>query len=161
MAHTSMKRRSRAPENIRARNAVFRLLKIRLRSEKEIRDKLHTKGFSPAVIDETVDYFTQIDLVNDRVFVRKWISSRLAKPFGSNRIRFELKSKGIQDDILNEELASALDCYPEEEVVRELALRRRQSYDKLDPVKVRQRLYGYLARRGFNAGVIHKVLRQL
>ncbi len=48
-----------------AKGAVFRLLKIRLRSEKEIRDKLAQKGFSKQLLDQVVVYFKDIDLIKN------------------------------------------------------------------------------------------------
>ena len=72
-----------------AKNYIYRLLKIRFRSEREVRDKLRQKGFSEPTADEAVGYFKGIDLINDRLFAQKWIAWRLNKPFGIHRIRFE------------------------------------------------------------------------
>lgn len=145
----------------RAREAVLRLLKFRFRSEKELWDKLKPKGFSPQTIAQVIQYFKDIDLVDDRQFARKWIFARLAKPFGSGRIRFELKEKGVDPEIIEEELKEAAKDYSEMDIVSELAQRRAAIYKGLAKEKIRQRLYGYLLRRGFNPQTVMKVIRKI
>lgn len=148
-------------EAAKAKASVDRQLKIRLRSEKEIRTKLLEKRFSAPVIDETVRYFKTLDLIDDRRFARAWIQSRLKKPFGIKRIRLELRDKGIDADIIADELGRATADYPQEEVLLQLARRRYQKYLRLPAEKRKRRLLEYLARRGFDTGTIWKTLRQL
>lgn len=144
-----------------AREAVFRLLRVRSRSEKEIRDRLIRKGFSQENIDGVVQYFKDIDLINDRQFTRKWIASRLVKPFGANRIRFELKEKGVDDSLVQEELEQAMQAYCEFEAVAELAKRQAVKYRGIEAGKMRQRVYAYLCRRGFSYQTVMKAIREL
>ena len=148
----------------RAKTYIFRLLKIRFRSEKEARDKLQQKGFSEPTADEAVGYFKSLDLINDRQFARRWIASRLSssnKPFGVHRIRFELKEKGIDPDLLKEEFERATADYSEGEVVARLARRQALKYRDIPREKVKQRVYGYLLRRGFNPAVVMKAIKDI
>jgi len=156
-----MKNNATAESLRKARDTVFRLLKIRYRSEKEIREKLKRKNFSAPIIEQTIQYFKDLELINDRQFAQKWISSRLGKPFGLNRIRFELKDKGIDADILQQELKEATRNYPETEIATALAKRQAAKYENIAKIKVKQRLYGYLARRGFSSTAINKALGSL
>ncbi len=48
----------------KAKLTVERALKIRYRSIKEIEDKLHRKGFSPDIIQETLSYFTKAEILD-------------------------------------------------------------------------------------------------
>ena len=106
-----MKKRLLPDTLVQAKSYVFRLLKIRFRSEKEVRDKLGQKGFSEPTVDEAVGYFRSIGLIDDRQFARRWIASRLNKPFGVHRIRFELKEKGIAPEIIKQALDEKPDDY--------------------------------------------------
>ncbi len=148
-------------EYARAKTVVFRMLKVRLRSEKEVVDKLDGKDFPADVIQKTVRYFRDTGLLDDRLFARGWIASRLKKPLGFSRIRRELKMKGLSDDIVQEECARVADDYDEQESIHALAERRMRQYRTLDRVKAQQRLYAYLARRGFSSGLIYKVIREI
>jgi len=150
-----------ATKRAQARNTVYRLLKFRIRSEKEIKDKLKAKNVADELIDETVVYFKELGLIDDRRFAREWISSRLLKPFGIKRIRHELEIKGIDCDILEEELKKAFQDDREEEIVFQLARNQAERYKGIDPLKAKQRLFSYLSRRGFNTDVIYKTIRQL
>lgn len=142
---------------------IFRLLKIRFRSEKEVRDKSRKKGFGEPTVDEAVGYFKAIDLINDRQFARKWIASRLSrtKPFGIHRIRFELKEKGIAPELINEEIAQVIPDYSETEIIAHLAQRQAVKHRNIPREKVKQRVYGYLLRRGFNPAAVMKAIKAI
>lgn len=139
---------------------MFRLLNFRLRSEHEIREKLLQKNFSPEDIDRTIKYFKEFDLINDRQFAKKWISSRQSKPYGQNRIRFELKQKGIKEDVIEEELFHGFLNFSEETLVCQLVEKQSVKYRGIDPVKRKKRMYDFLIRRGYNNHVIMKVLNR-
>ena len=144
-----------------AKIIVYRLLKIRLRSQKEVRDKLKQREFDQSVIDQTLDYFLGAKLLDDREFAHQWIKWRAAKPLGINRIKFELKEKGIGPEILDKALADFKEEFSEEEIVLALARRRKEISKEKDPVKLNQRLYGYLSRRGFSVTSIVKALKKI
>lgn len=144
-----------------AKKSVERLLKIRPRSQKELTDKLKYQEFDQATIDQTLDYFKGLKLIDDREFARQWIQWRAARPFGSNRIRFELKQKGVSQDIIEELLKIFKENVSEEETVTELAKRRKALLKGLEPDKLRTRLYGYLLRKGFSPATVIKVLKRI
>ncbi len=146
---------------VKARNTVFRLLKFRLRSEKEIREKLKAKKLPDPVTKQTIAYFKNLDLIDDHRFAKDWTSSRLKKPFGINRIRVELKKKGIDPETIEETVKEATEKYDELEVVTQLAQYRASKYKSIDPKKIQQRVYGFLLRRGFNMNVIIKALKTI
>ena len=145
----------------KAKHLVYRLLNIRPRSEFELRQKLQSKNLLKPVIDQALAYFVELDLVNDRQFARQWIISRLKKPFGWNRIRQELELKGISRDIILEIRDEAAGEYDEVKAVTDLAQRRADQYKNIDREKIRQRVYGYLQRRGFNTSTILKAIKSL
>ena len=146
---------------LKSKNVVFRLLKIRQRSEKEIRDRLKFKKTPKNIIEKTVYYFKNLRFIDDRQFAKDWINARLSKPFGLNRIRLELRQKGIEDTIIEEELALKKENYLEETIVSELVQRRFSRYKNLDKLKTKRRLFEYLIRRGFRIETINKVLRKI
>ncbi len=147
--------------DLKAREIVFRMLKLRLYSEQEIRTRLTKKQIEPKFIEDTIQYFKELEFIDDRKFTRQWIASRLAKSFGATRIRFELRHKGIGDDLLNEELKVIAQDYDEERIVEKLAHKRAQVYHGIPKDKLKQRVYGYLARRGFSSYAIGKAMREI
>ncbi len=143
---------------IRARTIVFRMLNIRPRSEQEIRDRLRQKNLSDSDVNRTVQYFKQLELIDDREFARQWISSRLRKPLGPHRIRMELLRKGIAEDIVDAELPAQLTAFPELDAVRDLIRGREHRYRGVDPAKRKRRLIEFLQRRGFGLSTIIKAM---
>lgn len=134
------------------------MLNIRPRSEQEIRDRLRQKNLSVSDVDRTVQYFKQLELLDDREFARQWISSRLRKPFGPQRIRLELRRKGVSEEIVDEELPDQMQAHPEEAAITELISGRIHLYEGIDPVKRKRRLVAFLQRRGFSLGAIMKAM---
>jgi len=86
---------------------------------------------------------------------------RLQKPLGRRRIFFELKQKGISDEILEEEITAVPRQESEEQIVETLARRRLERYKSLDESKRKRRVFEYLARRGFEIDTITKVVEHL
>ncbi len=146
----------------KARALGYRLFKIRPRSSKELQDRLKQKSFSEPVVAETIEYFTQLGLIDDRQFTKAWIASRLNKPFGFRRIKEELKIKGIDPEIVKEAIAEIADNgYPEDEIVRKLAQKRAKKYPPAAKQLIQQRVYGYLVRRGFSTSAVMKAIKEL
>ena len=147
----------------KAKGTVFQLLKIRQRSEKEIREKLKTKKFAKSVIEEVIAYLKRLELVDDRQFANKWISYRLRKPYGKHRIKFELKEKGIAETIIEDEYTNVLNQnnYSELETILSLTEKQRLRYKNIEPNKMKQRIYGYLCRRGFSQDKILQAIKRL
>ncbi len=143
---------SRKPE--KAREYAFFLLKFRLRSEKELFNRLRQKGFPEELCRDTINFLKDREFIDDRIFARNWVSGRIKRPFGFKRIRQELSLRGVDKQVIEEALNSAKENYDESGIVRELA---RQRFSRLKGVqrhKARQRVYAYLTRRGFSPDLI-------
>lgn len=146
---------------VKAKTIVFRQLKYRPRSVYEIQEKLRGKDFSDEIIEQAIDYFKRIGSINDAQFALGWTRSRLNKPFGLRRIRMELKHKGVNNELIDSALSQCMQDYEETKTVLLLAKQRMPKYAHLDKQTARRRLYGYLARRGFNNGAIVKAIHKL
>ena len=100
-------------------------------------------------------------LLDDRAFTKSWISYRLARPFGFRRIIQELKDKGIDQETIEQAVTEVKGSYNPENVALELAQRRWQRLPAIDPEKKKKRVMDFLLRRGFEADVVLKVLKEL
>lgn len=146
---------------LKAKQYSFLLLKFRLRSEKELEERLKRKKFDRDIIRQTLSFLKEKRFLDDQVFSRIWIKSRLKKPLGLARLRQELKLKGIDSKIIEAQLEEVKKDYSEEETVLYLAKERLSKLRDIDPQKAKQRVYGYLLRRGFSAGAIIEAIEQL
>ncbi len=145
----------------KAKNYAFLLLKFRLRSEHEIASRLKRKKFEDKVIKETIDFLRDRDFLNDNLFAKSWIESRLKKPLGLRRIKEELRIKGINAEIIDSQIQELKDLYPEEEIVVNLARQRLARLRNIEPLKAKRRVFAFLLRRGFSPDVITEAINKI
>lgn len=137
---------------------VERLLKIRPRSEYELYRKLSDNQFEDPIIHQVLDKYKDLKIINDVAFAEVWIQSRLKRPLGYKRIKLELTAKGIASEIIEQQISLAQLDYDETQTVLELAKHRAQKYQGLPKEKQKQRLLGFLQRRGFSHKTIYHAL---
>jgi len=135
------------------------LLRYRQRSESELRQRLKRKGFEESVIEQTLLFLKEHHFVDDCQFARFWIQARLNKPLGINRIILELRQKGVNQDIIKQELSEIKLGYDEKKAIKTLASKRLRLLKKTtDPKKAKARVFSFLVRRGFSPEVVAEVI---
>lgn len=134
----------------RARDYAFLLLKFRMRSEKELYQRLKKKKFDEAIARETLSFLKDKGFLDDNLFTRNWIESRLKRSQGLRKIKEELKLKGVDQGIIAAHFARLKSDYSEEEIISDILEARFQKLKGMTPEVFRRRLYGYLVRRGFS-----------
>ncbi|MFH1440710.1 MAG: regulatory protein RecX [Candidatus Omnitrophota bacterium] len=137
------------------------LLKSRPRSEKELTDKLKKKSFNDIDIAQTLDFLKKNTLINDQLLAQDWIESQIKKHFGIKKIVLKLKSKGIDEQIIKNQIQKIETGYSEEKAVVIIAKEQLNKLKNLDSEKAKSRVYGYLLRRGFSQEIITDVLEKL
>ena len=151
-----------ADEIAQATNSAIVFLTYRARSEREVRDRLQQKGYSPAAITGAIEKLQGWGYLNDAEFARAWTENRAQhQPRGRRLLAQELRQKGVDRELV----AATIDDAAINEVADALALARkrlRPSGD--DPAAIqaeKRRLGGYLGRRGYGYDVIRPVLARL
>lgn len=145
-----------------AKDYVRNLIKHRPRTEKEVLDRLEGKDFSPSVIEDILEWAKEGDLVNDRAFARVLIQDRLQnKPTGRSGLYKQLLDHGVDKPLANEVLDEQFQDVDEENLCRELAEKRFNRYSGDDKKAKYRKTTGFLLRRGFPKGMVHKIVRGL
>jgi regulatory protein len=142
----------------KAKNYAFLLLKFRLRSENELRQRFEKKKFNTQIIERTLSFLKDKGFIDDKYFAKIWTESRVKRPLGIRRLKQELIIKGIDKAIIDSQINEIKKNYPEEEIVAQLAKDRLNKSKGCDPQKARRRVYAYLLRRGFSPEVVIDVL---
>lgn len=138
---------------------AYRLFSLRPRSEKELRDRLFRKGYGRATVYEVIALLKEKNIIDDLKFANLWVESRMrSRPKGTMLLRRELREKGVEQVIIEKAL-SERGAVDEEGVARELAAQKLGSMRGLSEEKAKKRLFGFLARRGFNFGMIEGIVR--
>lgn len=145
-----------------AKNNAYALLRMRPRSESEIRERLKRKGYGGVVIDGVIDDLRRTGNIDDAKFARFWIDSRMhANPMGDVVLKYELKLKGVSDSVIEAALQDKAANYDEYEAAFSMAKERFERLKKLDKKKALKRLYDFLIRRGFKYDTVRKIVENI
>lgn len=146
------------------RQKALRLLALRDRTRAELRQRLG-RGAPEAVVERVLAWLEGLGYVDDRRFAQQWVRERRAGS-GPRKLAFELQQKGLDSQLIREELGRWTD--PEQtyqaavNVVRARVGRLRLTGGTGDePDALRRRLMGLLARRGFDFEVARQAVNQV
>jgi len=138
--------------------SALRFLETRPRSEREVRSRLGQKGTPPTLVDRVLERLRELKLVDDGAFAEYWIENRNRfRPKGARALKAELRQKGLPQEIIAEQVDEGFD---EEAGARAVALRQARRYAALDYPTFRQKLWAYLARRGFDFDAISPAIEE-
>ncbi len=151
------------PESIiQAKSYAFRLLGYRERSAREMADRLEMKGFSKTACGKAVSDLKALGLIDDNKFAKDFARGRLRyRPCGVGLIRSELSAKGVARDIVDSVISDIEKSYDEYEAAHRIANDKASRSRKLDPLKAKRRLHGYLLRRRFKKEIIYTILNEI
>lgn len=146
----------------KAWESALRLLNYRERSIKELEERLLEKDYSPPTINAVIKRLKELDLLNDKKFARLWARSRIRfKPRSAWLISRELREKGIEEEVIQEVVEEELTPEQELEAAMSLAEKQVRRYRGEDTEKVHEKLFAFLARRGFSSDMIWKCLKKV
>jgi regulatory protein len=148
-------------EYLFSKKIAFDFLSYRIRSEKEIKDKLKGKDISQSSIERTIEHLKELKLINDEEFARQLITEKLSgKPVGKSVLRQKLVQKGIsfaQSDEILKEFFSEDD---EKEFVKTNFDKYFRRVEGLEKQQKRKKMFDYLARKGFDFEIIKQVINE-
>jgi regulatory protein len=141
-----------------AYDRVLGFLSFRPRSRSEVGTYLARKKVPGDIVTAVVNRLEDAGLLDDEAFAQYWVENREAfRPRGSRSLQFELRRKGISSEVIErvtERIDEGASAY---RAARERATRLEQ----LDYATFRQRLGGFLQRRGFSYDVIKDTVNSL
>jgi regulatory protein len=137
-----------------AYNRALNYLSYRPRSRAEIVRHLERHGVPADRIEAATHRLERAGLLDDEAFARSWVENRERfRPRGLGALRYELRNKGIGDEIVDEVLA-AVDVSAS---AYEAAIKKAHQWSHLDRPTFQRKLMDYLARRGFDYEVAQEV----
>ncbi len=118
-------------------DTAIRFLSRTMRTESEIREKLEAKGYSPEDAESAVSKLRSYGYLNDFAYANAYVRT-YGKDRGKLRLRYELSSKGIEGEIIDQVLPDS-----EEENACALARKKVKKYPE------KEKMIRYLMSRGF------------
>lgn len=142
-------------EKKRALNRALILLRYKMRTKKELSDRLEGEGVDERVVEEVIEELLRLKFLDDEAYAESYIDGR-GHRYGARRLAHELKMRGVKETDYEHLLPNE-----EYETLLALARKRADSYRGEAREKKYRKLYAYLMRRGFQAGDIRRVLREV
>ncbi len=142
----------------RAQKRVLYLLQRMARTEAEIRKKLKEGFYPEEAIDAAITYAKKFGYINDENYIRFYIEERKNSK-SKKEILYKLMGKGVSKDTVLEIMETIYEEDSEIDTIR--ALLRKKRYDPSCATdKEKQRIYGYLMRKGFTYQQIQKSISE-
>ena len=139
---------------------TIKFISIRPRSQKEILSYLQKKSPKNQEKQKLVlRELSSLGLVDDEAFVDWWLEQRATfRPKGKRALKMELRFKGIERDLIERSLAEKVD---EEVLAKKAVLKKMFSLEGSPPEAQKEKLIGFLSRRGFSWEIIRKTLDEI
>jgi regulatory protein len=140
------------------------MLEARARGVAELRRLLLRKGEPEADVDAAIERLRANGLLDDANFARQLTRSKaLGAGLSRRRIAQELAKRGLDRAVSSEAIE---DVFESEEVdeaasLERVARKKLRTMGNLDDATRRRRLFGFLARRGYESDDIQRVVRVL
>lgn len=140
-------------------NRAIDYLSYRPRSSEEVRRNLVKKDIPETVVSVAMARLQNLGYLDDLAFARFWIENRdTFNPKAPRALRFELRQKGIGDDILDPLFEEILDV---QDSAYRVATKHIRQYKGKTRQEFKHKLSGKLQRRGFDYGIIKDVIHRL
>ena len=129
---------------------------------RQITDKLRQAGFGNEPCQGVIDHLVARNLIDDEAYGRALLREILrGKPAGPRFLRMKLQQKGLERHLIDQLVDEACDGMDSVGAAKQLVDARLRSTARLDPIKRKRRLWGMLARRGFDSETITEALQDL
>ena len=142
------------------KRATLRAMHILERTDKteaQLRRKLEESEYPKEAVESAIAYVTSYGYLDDRRYAEHYIEWK-KQGKGKARLKMELVQKGISREIIEEVLEST-DFGETREMIRQIILKKRKTDIPMNE-KGKQRLYGFLMRKGFSSSDILAVMRE-
>lgn len=140
------------------------MLEARARAAEELRRLLIKKGEPPADVDAAIERLRGAGLLDDASFARQLARSKaVGAGLSRRRVQQELTKRGVARQTAEQAIEDvfAEERVDEGEAIERVARKKLRTLAKLDATVQRRRLFGYLARRGYDSDEISRVTRLL
>jgi len=152
-----------AEDMVAIRESCFSYLSRRDHSSFELKQKISKKGYRESDIEQVIQNLSNGGYLNDESFASKFVEEKTElNQWGPKKIRAHLFKKGINRSIINKVLSNKTDYLQQEQICVDLVMKRKRHFlREEDAFKRKQKIYRYLAGRGFSGSVIKKSLPRI
>ena len=142
----------------KARSLALKLLTICQKSQRDIEDKLKTKGFDKDVVSMAVEDLKGLGLIDDRGYALELARSKIKnRLWGINKVKCVLAEKGVQKEVIEDIVSEIRKDFDDEAVIKK-ALKKWAEKNRVGGGKDKARAFRHLLSKGFQTSLVYKVL---
>lgn len=148
-------------DRLKVYDRALNMLAFRARSSAELARGLVRKGELREHVDHAVARLQEQGLLDDTRFAESFARSKvLGASQSRRRVQQDLARKGVAREVSDAAIATVFEeeGVDQGDVVEQAARKKLRSLVKLEPAVRRRRLYGFLARRGYDHEDIRKAM---
>ncbi len=142
---------------VKAEAAAYRLLARRGYGVVELSEKLKGKDHPEGAVRVVVEGLKEAGYLDDRRFGEHQAGILVRKEFGPARIRQKLRSRGLEESLVEEVVSEVATAEVFREAARSRMIRRYGEPQAMDE-STRGRAYRHLVRRGYSPGLVRGLL---
>jgi len=144
---------------MKAQDTALHYIGYRMRTEKEVRQKLQDKEYLPETIERVIEFSKKYRYINDEEYAKKYVQEKLRlKPEGAFALKMALLQKGIKEEICERVLTEA-EMNEAEDALRWLEKKTRGIWPAND--KKKKQLFDFLRRKGYGYEIINEAFRRM
>lgn len=141
----------------RAKLRAMHLLNDMARTESQLRQKLLQNGYPEDVVDVAVNYVKSFGYINDEAYIRNFIESKKERK-SRREIAALLGQKGLKGELSDRLMEEVFEEHTDRDAIYEILRKKRWNFEASDE-KEKQKIYGYLVRKGFRYEDIRQVIQ--
>lgn len=157
----SLKKLADEDNYIKCKNTALKTIERTYKSEKELAQKLALKGYEDHIINRTINFMKEYNLLNDNNYATMYVKDK-ARNVGKKKIKYSLLQKGIDEEIIESELEK-INNDEVKATAYEMALKKYKVFSKRenDNYKLTQKLYRFLMGKGYDYDLIKDVVKSI
>ena len=145
-------------EYVNARARAIKYIMYKMRTSKEVYDKLLELGFEEEIINRVIFDLKQLEYINDEEYAKKFIeSNKRSKKISKSMIKLKLKNKGIDGEIIEKYLEKL--AVSDFDAIEKVLIKKKFSDDL--PFEEKNRILAYCVRKGFSLDEVLKVIKEI
>lgn len=135
-------------EYSKARDYALNILSSKSISSADLIKKILQKGYAEIIANEVIAELSDLGYVDDVAYANLFLEYCTEKMWGKKKIYYEMKQKGLSDEIIE----NTLSCFNDDDCLETMAQTIVSKYgrDDLTNIKTKNKIIRYFVSRGFD-----------
>lgn len=135
------------------KSEALRLALSKRRTKKQIVEKLISKGFEADEAEDAAEYYREAGYIDHRDFARRFANdSANIKGYGPDRIRRDLRERGVEEEFIEEALSG---------IEFDIKPIMQKKFKECEDQKTMNKIINCFMRRGFSFDEIKNAIREV